>query len=35
MVNEGKEIHLDLQCWMWKFGEVMSRFAQKVGDSDY
>jgi mannosyl-oligosaccharide glucosidase len=32
-VNEGYEIHLDLQSWMVEFSQFMSTFAGQVGDS--
>lgn len=32
IVNEGYEIHLDLQSWMVEFSEFMGSFAELVGD---
>jgi len=34
VVNEGYEIHLDLQSWMVEFSKFMSSYAQVVGDTD-
>ncbi len=32
IVNEGEEIHLDLQSWMVEFSGFMAAFASIVGD---
>lgn len=32
IVNEGYEIHLDLQSWMVEFSEFMSNYADLIGD---
>ena len=33
IVNEGEEIHLDLQSWMIEFSSFMGRYAELVNDS--
>ena len=33
IVNEGYEIHLDLQSWMAEFSTFMSEYAELVGDA--